>query len=166
MELISPHINADFDSLASMMAASKLYPQATLVFPGSQERNVRDFLQHTHFPLLFEKLKKLDFSSVSRLILVDAKRASRIGPLRELLEKPGLEIYIYDHHPAHPKDIGGSLEVLREVGATTTIFVKLLQERGIPINPQEATLLSLGIYEETGFFTFTSTTTVCQEGPT
>ncbi len=158
MELISPHINADFDSLASMMAASKLYPKATLVFPGSQERNVRDFLQHTHFPLLFEKLKKLDLSSVSRLILVDAKRASRIGPLRELLEKPGLEITIYDHHPAHPKDIGGSLEVLREVGATTTIFVKLLQERGIPINPQEATLLSLGIYEETGFFTFTSTT--------
>jgi tRNA nucleotidyltransferase (CCA-adding enzyme) len=158
MELISPHINADFDSLASMMAASKLYAQARLVFPGSQERNVRDFLQHTHFPLLFEKLKKLDLTAVSRLILVDAKRASRIGPLRDLLEKPGLEIHIYDHHPAHPKDIVGSVEVLREVGATTTIFVKLLRERGIPINPQEATLLALGIYEETGFFTFTSTT--------
>jgi tRNA nucleotidyltransferase (CCA-adding enzyme) len=158
MELISPHINADFDSLASMMAASKLYPQARLVFPGSQERNVRDFLQHTHFPLLFEKLKKLDFAAVSRLILVDAKRASRIGPLRDLLEKRGLEIHVYDHHPAHPKDIVGSVEVLREVGATTTIFVKLLQERGIPINPQEATLLALAIYEETGFFTFTSTT--------
>ncbi len=158
MELISPHVNADFDSLASMVAASKLYPQATLVFPGSQERNVRDFLQHTHFPLLFEKLKKLDLASVSRLILVDAKRASRIGPLRELLEKPGLEITIYDHHPAHPKDIAASVEVIREVGATTTIFVKLLRERGIPVNPQEATLLSLGIYEETGSFTFTSTT--------
>jgi len=158
MELIAAHINADFDSLASMMAASKLYPGAKLVFPGSQERNVREFLEQTHFPLLFEKLKKLDLSSVTRLILVDAKRASRIGPLRDLLGRPDLEIHIYDHHPAHPKDISGAVEVLREVGATTTILIQLLREREVPINAQEATLLALGVYEETGFFTFTSTT--------
>ncbi|MDH7500090.1 MAG: CBS domain-containing protein [candidate division NC10 bacterium] len=158
MELIATHINADFDSLASMMAASKLYPGAKLVFPGSQERNVREFLQQTHFPLLFEKLKKLELSSVTRLILVDAKRASRIGPLRDLLGRPDLEIHIYDHHPAHPKDISGRVEVLREVGATTTILIQCLQEREVSLNAQEATLLALGIYEETGFLTFTSTT--------
>ncbi|MGH7363460.1 MAG: CBS domain-containing protein, partial [Candidatus Methylomirabilales bacterium] len=44
------------------------------------------------------------------------------------------------------------------VGATTTIFVELLRERQVPLTPEEATLLALGIYEETGFFTFTSTT--------
>jgi len=158
MELIATHINADFDALASMLAASKLYPGAKLVFPGSQERNVRDFLQQTHFPLLFEKLKGLDLSTVERLILVDAKRASRVGPLRELLAKPGLDIHIYDHHPAHPKDISGTVEVLKEVGATTTILVGLLRERGICPSPAEATVLALGIYEETGFFTFSSTT--------
>ena len=158
MELIATHINADFDSVASMMAASKLYPGARLVFPGSQERNVREFLQHTRFPLLFEKLKRLDLSRVDRLILVDAKRASRIGPLQELLCQNDLEIHIYDHHPAHPKDIVGTMETLAEVGATTTILIRFLREGEIPINPQEATLLALGIYEETGFFTFTSTT--------
>jgi len=35
MDVITTHINADFDSLASMMAAKKLYPQAILVFPGA-----------------------------------------------------------------------------------------------------------------------------------
>ncbi len=36
MEVISSHTNADFDALASMVAAKKLYPGAKLVFPGSQ----------------------------------------------------------------------------------------------------------------------------------
>ena len=158
MELITTHINADFDALASMVAASKLYPQARLVFSGSQERNVREFIAETRFPLITEKLKKLDLNAVTRLILVDAKRASRIGPLRELLKKENLEVHIYDHHPAHPKDITGKVEVLKEVGATSTIFVGLLKEKKISLTPIEATILALGIYEETGFLTFSSTT--------
>ena len=43
MEIITTHLNADFDGLASMIAAQKLYPDAELVFAGSQERNLRDF---------------------------------------------------------------------------------------------------------------------------
>jgi hypothetical protein len=42
-DVITTHLNADFDALASMIAAKKLYPEATLVFPGSQERNLRNF---------------------------------------------------------------------------------------------------------------------------
>ncbi len=38
MELITTHINADFDALASMIAASKLYPDAVMVFSGAQEK--------------------------------------------------------------------------------------------------------------------------------
>jgi tRNA nucleotidyltransferase (CCA-adding enzyme) len=37
-------------------------------------------------------------------------------------------------------------------------MVELLKEKGIPITPLEATILSLGIYEETGSLTFVSTT--------
>ena len=36
MDVITTHINADFDCLASMVAAKKLYPEAKLVFSGSQ----------------------------------------------------------------------------------------------------------------------------------
>ncbi len=36
MKVITSHHNADFDSLSSMVAAKKLYPDALLVFPGSQ----------------------------------------------------------------------------------------------------------------------------------
>ncbi|HXZ44112.1 MAG TPA: CBS domain-containing protein, partial [archaeon] len=158
MELISTHINADFDALASMVAANKLYPKAHLLFPGSQERNLREFLRETRFPLHAERLKGFPLDQVDRLVLVDVKRITRIGPLREIVGRAGLEVHIYDHHPAHPKDITGSLEVLREVGATTTILLDLLRQQELPLTPQEATLFALGIYEETGLLTFTNTT--------
>ena len=158
MEVISTHIHADFDALASMVAAAKLYPRARLLFPGSQERNVREFIHDTRFPLSAERLKGFPIAAIARLVLVDVKRGTRIGPLREVLGRSGLEVHIYDHHPAHPKDIGGSLEVLREVGATTTILLGLLRDQEAAVTPQEATLFALGIYEETGFLTFTNTT--------
>jgi tRNA nucleotidyltransferase (CCA-adding enzyme) len=158
MEIISTHIHADFDALASMAAVAKLYPKARLLFSGSQERNVREFLQETKFPLRAERLRGFPLDAIARLILVDVKRGTRIGPLKGILGRPGLEVHIYDHHPAHPKDIAGSLEVLRDVGATTTILLGLLREQEAPVTPQEATLFALGIYEETGFLTFTNTT--------
>ena len=59
-EIITTHINADFDALASLIAASKLYPSAALVFPGSQEKNLRNFFLHTTSYLFnFTKVKNI-----------------------------------------------------------------------------------------------------------
>ena len=69
MEVITTHINADFDSLGSMIAAKKLYPDAVLVFPGSQEKSLRRFfLESVLYTVPFEKLKRIDLASVTRLI--------------------------------------------------------------------------------------------------
>ena len=43
LAVITAHVNADFDALASMLAAQKLYPDALVVFPGSQEKNLKNF---------------------------------------------------------------------------------------------------------------------------
>ena len=60
-EIITTHVNADFDALASMIAASKLYPGAALVFPGSQEKNLRNFfLYSTSYIFNFTKIKHID----------------------------------------------------------------------------------------------------------
>ena len=86
MDIITSHINADFDSLASMVAAKKLYPDAEIVFPGSQEKKLRDFLEAFH-PIRIKRVKDVDVSRVTRLIIVDTKIPSRIGPLADLLSK-------------------------------------------------------------------------------
>jgi tRNA nucleotidyltransferase (CCA-adding enzyme) len=158
MDVITTHINADFDSLASMLAAKKLYPDAVLVFPGSQERSLRDFFIHsTLYSFDAERIKNVDLQEVRRLILVDTRQISRIGKFSEVLSKPGLEIHIYDHHPPSPEDLHGSLEIISEVGATVTLLLDILEKRGIEITPDEATVMMLGIYEDTGNLTFSST---------
>ena len=145
MEIITTHLNADFDGLASMLAAKKLYPGGVLVFPGSQERSLRDFFVHsTLYALEVERIKNIDLQKVTRLILVDTRQISRIGKFSEIVGKPGVEIHIYDHHPPSPDDIRGSLEVIEEVGSNTTLLLRLLQEREIEISPDEATVMMLG----------------------
>ncbi len=43
-EVIFTHDNADFDAIASLLAAHKLYPQATPVLPNHLARNVAEFM--------------------------------------------------------------------------------------------------------------------------
>ncbi|MFH0787814.1 MAG: CBS domain-containing protein [Pseudomonadota bacterium] len=159
IEVITTHLNTDFDGLSSMLAAKKLYPQAWLVFPGSQEQNLRNFfLQSTVYLYNFTKIKQVPLERINRLILVDTRQPDRIGRFSEILQRPDLDIHIYDHHPAAKNDLRGSLEVIRTVGATMTLMTQILKEREIPLTPDEATLMALGIYEDTGSFTFASTT--------
>lgn len=159
MEVITSHTNADFDALASMVAAKKLYPGATLVFPGSQEKSIRDFfLESALYAVEAERLRHIDTEAVARLIIVDNRNPARLGKLAEALRRPGLSIHIYDHHPPAEGDIRGEVEVVEEVGATTTIMVELLRKKSIRFSSLEATIFALGIYEETGALTFVSTT--------
>lgn len=141
-----------------MMAAAKLHPEATIVFSGSQEKNVRDFLADTEFPLHHRRLRGFDIHQVREVVVVDASAAGRLGPFAELVGKPGVVFDIYDHHTGTGVDIPHRSAVILPRGATSTIMVELLREREIPITPAEATLLALGIYEDTGSLTFSSVT--------
>jgi len=159
MEVITTHINADFDSLASMLAAKKLYPQAVLVFPGSTEKNLRDFfIQSSFYVFQTERMKNIDLKAVRRIILVDTRQPGRIGKFIEVVKRPGVELHIYDHHPPSAEDLRGKVEHIREVGATVTILAQILQKGSIPLTPEEATIMAVGLYEDTGSFTFSSTT--------
>jgi tRNA nucleotidyltransferase (CCA-adding enzyme) len=157
VKIITSHINADFDSLASMIAAKKLYPEALIVFPGSQERKVRDFIE-VFDPVKVNRLKDIDPSNVDTLVIVDTKQGDRLGTLAGLLENKKLVVHIYDHHPFEKDDIRGHIEKIENVGATATLFVELLKGKKLHPSPMEATILALGIYEETGSLLFPSTT--------
>ncbi len=157
MDIITSHTNADFDSLASMVAAKKLYPGAEIVFPGSQEKKLRDFLEAFH-PVRIKRIKDIDLSRVTRLIIVDTKIPGRIGPFAGLLTDKKLKVHIYDHHPFTRGDIRGEVEKIESVGATATIFTEILKNRRLHPTPMEATILAIGIYEETGNLLFPSTT--------
>ena len=159
LEVITTHINADFDALASMIAAGKLYPNATMVFPGAQEKNLRNFfIQSVVYLFNVARVKELEIDKIKRLILVDTRQADRIGALADALDNPDLAIHIYDHHPAAPDDLHGELEIISATGSNAAIMTEILDALGTELSPEEATVLILGIYEDTGSFTFRSTT--------
>ena len=157
--VITTHVNADFDALASMLAAQKLYPDALVIFPGSQEKNLKNFFINS-MAYLFNMVdvNRIEFDSITRMVLVDTRQTSRIGKLADLLDKPGVEIHIYDHHPPTDNDIKGKIEVHGQTGANVTILTEIIRGKEIPISADEATIMCLGIYEDTGSFTFPSTT--------
>ena len=98
MDVITTHINADFDCLGAMTAAARLYPAALISFPGSQEKGVRDFIARhpDHLPAV-TRSKDIELDAVTRLIIVDCQQAGRIGRFAEILDRPGLDLHIYDH---------------------------------------------------------------------
>ncbi|NDV19132.1 CBS domain-containing protein [Pseudodesulfovibrio sp. JC047] len=157
--VITGHANADFDALAAMVAASKLYPDAVLIFPGSQETNLRNFfIESTIYLFNFKAFKDIDPTSVELLVVVDTRQRSRIPHVRPVLDNPNLRIHVYDHHPDSEEDLPAEKSVVRSWGATTSIIVDEIRKQGLSVNREEATLLGLGIYEDTGSFAFNTTT--------
>ncbi len=158
MDIITTHSNADFDGLASMVAARKLFPEAKLVLPAGAQEAVRNFLA-VH-DLDITKLKDIDLSQVTRIVLVDTQEPDRIGTFKTCTENPAVEVVVFDHHPEPDSSLAdrSKQSVIELVGATTTLLVEQLQRRHIPVTPFEATVMALGLYEETGSFVFASTT--------
>lgn len=155
--VITAHANADFDALGAMVAASKLYPDAVLIFPGSQESTLRNFfIESATYLFNFKAFKDIDPQSVKLLVVVDTRQRSRIPHVRPVLDNPDLRVHLYDHHPDTDEDLPAEKSVVRDWGSTVTIITHELREKNIVLNPEEATLLGLGIYEDTGGFAFNS----------
>lgn len=157
MDLIITHTSADFDALASLVAARKLYPGARIAFLGTQEENIKQFLRDFGDTLEISGARKINFEDIRRVVIVETSSPSRLGPFKYLLKKKDIAIHIYDHHPPEKK-IYAEKFICKRTGATTTILTDILRRRKIKLTPLEATLFVLGIYEDTGSLSFPSTT--------
>jgi len=157
--VITAHSNADFDALAAIIAASKLYPGAALVFPGSQEKTLRNFFMEsaTYF-FNFQNAKDIDPDSVKTLVIVDTRQRSRLAHVKPILERKEVEVHAYDHHPDSDDDVPYVRGIVKPWGATTSILIQEMRDAGVELIADEATMLGCGIFEDTGSFTFSSTT--------
>ena len=159
MEIITTHLEADFDGIASMVAAKKLYPKAHLVLPGGAQSLERVYLANHPIPLT--SVTDLSHSDVTRVIMVDTDHQDRLGIIKNILENQSVTIHIWDHHPVESTNpLAKRAEVLKlePVGATITLLVEALEEKSLGWSPEEATLFAIALYEETGHFTYVLTT--------
>ncbi|MEA4926654.1 MAG: CBS domain-containing protein [Syntrophomonadaceae bacterium] len=158
MEIITAHNALDFDGLASMVGASKLYPSAFMVIPGTVSKKIKQFMGLYKDSLFIKTPKEINLKDVTRVILVDTANPGRLGQLKELAQNKTLDYHIYDHHPQAADDLVGSIHEVHKTGALTTVMVEKIVARDIAVSPFEATILALGIYEDTGSLLFPSTT--------
>jgi len=149
MEIITTHISADFDCLASMVAAQKLYPDAQMVFSGAVEKAPREYLKAFGEPHQIAKARDIDLDRVTRLVVVDTQDPERIGIFNQLLGKEGVDVHVYDHHLDVVNPLAAHQTVVRKRGSCVTILCEELAERDVELSPQESTLLALGIYQDT-----------------
>ena len=157
MKVIATHINADFDGFAAMIGLLKLHPDAVLVFPGSKETALREFLKESGIEIPEKSVREVE--RVDHLILVDASREDRLGDLAQVLvQKPRPLVEIYDHHPREQGTIPADVVHFHPYGATTTIVVMELMKNQPALTSLEASILLGGIYEDTASFLSSGTT--------
>ena len=133
-----------------------------VVLPRGAHPSVQRFLAlHKHlFPIRSLKSLPSDLSGLNRLGLVDAQRRDRIGPAEPLLEFAN-RVTIVDHHLDSDSDIPEATDyIIDKVGSVTTLICERLMEANLDdgLTEAEATLLALGIHDDTGSLCYDSTT--------
>src|SRR5690606_27107654 len=117
----------DFDALASMLAASLLYPHALPVLPRHLNRNVNDFLTLYKNQLPFITHKDIPRGNVSQAILVDSRAVNWVKGMDR-----STKLFIIDHHSLDEEDKEEEADLsakeitywIEPVGANTTILVE------------------------------------------
>lgn len=153
MEIILTHEQADFDALGASLGAFLMNEKAYPVLPRRLNRNVRAFLTLYGAELPFVEARDLPAGPVHTVTLVDTQSLITLkGMSRQTA------VHVVDHHQMRPELPKGWNITIDHVGACTTLFVEGLREHNGSLNALHATLLLLGIHEDTGSLTYTSTT--------
>ncbi|MBX3001652.1 MAG: CBS domain-containing protein [Caldilineaceae bacterium] len=156
--VILTHEHADFDALASLLGAALLFPGAIPVLPRTINRNGRAFLSLYKNQFPFIEPKEMPRGEVDLAILVDTRSFNSVKGMDKQTQ-----FRVIDHHSVDDplpdgwrcwEDALGPMNV----GANTTLLVEKLMVQHQDLNPIEATLLALGIYEDTGSLIYKSTT--------
>lgn len=125
------------------------------MLPLRLNNNVNSFMALYQTGLNFTHQRDIKPRKATEIILVDTQRTPQIRNL-----KADLPTRIIDHHaPFTRDDLGPNVLFHSEpIGAATTLLTEQIRQQMIPIQPLEATLMMLGIYEDTGSLSYGTTT--------
>jgi tRNA nucleotidyltransferase (CCA-adding enzyme) len=158
VRIITTHLSADFDAFAAAVCAVRLYPGYRVLFPGSQEIAVRRFLADSNLPYPELRLRQARRERLEHAVVVDTRSPNRLGEVWDLIQRDKRSVTLIDHHTTEQEQLGTSELVSRPVGATCTIVAQLLGDQGLHPTSEEASLLLMGIYEDTGGLSYRETT--------
>ncbi len=127
---------------------------ALAVLPRRMNRNARAYLALYATELPFVDPRDLPAETIEAVTLVDTQSLVTIKGLTKKTI-----VAVIDHHPRR-EDLPDDWKLtIDTTGATTTLLVESIAgQNSSPLSTAEATLLLLGIYEDTGSLTYAGTT--------
>ncbi len=153
MKVILTHEQADMDALASQLGAWILEPDAYPILPHKINRNGISLIEEFGDQLPYVDYKDLPREPIEKVILVDTQSLITLKGMHQ-----ETKIVVYDHHPLK-SDLDPDWELhLVESGSNVSQMIERIKQRGISITSLQATILALGLYEDTGSFSYGSTT--------
>lgn len=159
MKIITTHLSADFDGFAAAVVCGlRLYPDHRVLFAGSLEAAVRRFVEESGLNFPEAKIREARRARLEHAVVVDTRNPRRLGEVWRLIQRDRCAVTLIDHHEAEPEPIEAEEQLSNRVGATCTLVAQLLEERGLTPTPEEASLLLMGIYEDTGGLSYRETT--------
>ncbi len=153
MHLLITHERADFDAVASLLGAAKLYPEAIPLVPRDVNQNVRDFLTLYWDEFNFVEFRHKPPGHISQITVVDSQYIPQIRG-----RNTATRLRVIDHHALGDNLPPDAETTLVSTGATVTFLAGEIARANLKITPIEATLMLLGIYEDTGSLTYKNTT--------
>ncbi len=153
MKLILTHEQADLDALASALGARLLDKEAFALLPRNINRNAFDFIKKYQAELGFSSISDLPREPISHITLVDTQSLVTLKGLNE-----ETKIKVIDHHP-RKEGVNPEWEIeISHTGSCATLLVEKLKSEDTLISPIQASMLLLGIYEDTGSLAYITTT--------
>jgi tRNA nucleotidyltransferase (CCA-adding enzyme) len=153
VRILLTHEQADFDALASLLGAWLLDESALAILPNRMNRNVRAFLNLYGTELPFIERRDLPPEPVEIVTLVDTQSMVSIRGVGA-----STPVRVIDHHTRRPNLPKHWIVTTEDIGAATTLLVEAFRDQDAGLSMTQATLLLLGIYEDTGSLTYTRTT--------
>ncbi len=139
MHIVTTHKGTDFDGLASVVAANRLFPDVVTVLPGALNPNVRAFLSLHRDLFDFCTAKSIRLNDVTQLTIVDINQWDRLERLNALKDDSQLKINLFDHH-GMAGDIHAYWQCREEVGANISLMLRYLKRLNPSISPIHASL--------------------------
>ena len=159
MQVVLLTEGSDLDSLSSAYALTILEKNTYILLPHSYSATVKLAVNYFKNKLKNKIIKKENIGNLKKIYIVDTSSLKKID---QILAETGIsnfkKITVIDHH----EKIKYLPDYLKKIsvpyGACTTYFVKKIKRKKIKLDIEDATLISLGIYEDTGSFKYTNTT--------
>lgn len=161
MNIIIGHSNMDLDCIGSMVLAGYLYPDYKIIRSRLAHPVAKNVLNLYKNHIDFESNKILKGELIDKVVIVDTRTSNRVKEYFEFADytiNDVEDVIIYDHHESDCCDIVDAELHTEPLGANVSIMVKKIREKGITITPEDATIALVGIFGDTGSFTFDSAT--------